>query len=628
MEIQYCKDMTSIYEYKKNCPDLYWFLKHFLYKDDEVLYFVGNGELKAVVSIGDLFRCLEGKKKVILNTNFTWVREKENEKAFAFFLEHSTVHELPIVDDSGRFVGVIKSGEYNSTKTWNRFRLYAKGLYYSEEAFYMKTAKKFMEHFKGIVLLADLPNDDLVVKHLKSDKEKEDYIKKGEINPLMQLGEMTDQEERTYWGDTIYEQGISKKFVEEFAEMKITDKNGIKYYENSNVSHYITFENGKRKVPNKNENAKRKIYLVGPCTIFGAYVADNQTIEYYLQQFINDSTYEWQVVNFGALSLGYEFQYLLTESIANADIVLIAFPNRRWTLSFLERYQSVHYIGDFSDIFDNIHNPISCILDSFRHINYRASEKIAERIYASVKPYLGQESSIKERDYFKSPIQNYFIAWDIYVYYKDFALQYNLGDLEGTVGAIVMNCNPFTKGHRYLAEYAAAKTDTLIVFVVEEDASAFSFADRIEMVKKGTQDIDNIIVVPSGKYSISKSTFAQYFEKDKTINQIDSMEYDVRIFGEVIAECMNISCRFVGEEPTDLVTRQYNQTMKEILPQYGIQLEEIPRLKRDVEYISASKAREYITIGNWEKAEDILPETTINHLKNHVYNRSIKEAEI
>ena len=125
------------------------------------------------------------------------------------------------------------------------------------------------------LFLADLPNDDLVVKHLKSDKEKEDYIKKGEINPLMQLGEMTDQEERTYWGDTIYEQGISKKFVEEFAEMKITDKNGIKYYENSNVSHYITFENGKRKVPNKNENAKRKIYLVGPCTIFGAYVADN-----------------------------------------------------------------------------------------------------------------------------------------------------------------------------------------------------------------------------------------------------------------------------------------------------------------------------------------------------------------
>jgi len=622
MKIQYCEDMASIYEYKKNCPDLYWFLKHFLYKDDEVLYFVDNGKLKAVVSIGDLFRCLEGRKKVILNTDFTWVRENENEKAFAFFLEHPTVHELPVIDLSERFVGVVRSEEQNSKKTWMSFRMYAKSLYYGEEAFYMKMAEKFMEHFRGIVLLADLPDDDLSVKYLKHDKEKEDYVKKSEIKPLTQLKEMTDEEERTYWGDIVYEQGISKRFVEEFSEMKITDKNGIKYYENSKVSHYITFENGKRKVPNKNSNAKRKIYLVGPCTIFGAYVADNQTVEYYLQQFINDNAYEWQVVNFGALSLGYEFQYLLTESMDSADIVLIAFPNRRWTLSIMERYQSVHYIGDFSDVFDSIQNPLSCILDTFRHINYRASEKIAERIYTSVEPYVRQESSIKVISSIKNPIQNYFIAWDIYIYYKDFTLQYNLGHLEGTVGAIVMNCNPFTKGHRYLVEYAAAKTDTLIIFVVEEDASAFSFADRIEMVKKGTQDINNIKVVPSGKYSISKSTFAQYFEKDKKINEIHSMEYDVRIFCEVIAECMNISCRFVGEEPTDLVTRQYNETMKTILPQYGIKLDEIPRLKKGSGYISASKAREYISAGDWERMPDILPNTTINYLKNVIYNNS------
>lgn len=55
MEIQYKEDMTSIYELKEDQPDLPWFLKHFLYKDDEVLYFVDNEKLKAVVSIGDLF---------------------------------------------------------------------------------------------------------------------------------------------------------------------------------------------------------------------------------------------------------------------------------------------------------------------------------------------------------------------------------------------------------------------------------------------------------------------------------------------------------------------------------------------------------------------------------------------
>ena len=160
MEIQYRKDITSIYDLKESQPNLAWILKHFLFEDNEVLYFVSNEELKAVVSIGDLFRCLEGKKKDILNTDFTWVQEKENEKAFVFFLKHPTVHELPVIDE-----------------TWNSFRLYAKSLYYDEEAFYMKTAEKFMEYFRGIVLLADLPDDDLAIKYLKSNKEKEDYIK-------------------------------------------------------------------------------------------------------------------------------------------------------------------------------------------------------------------------------------------------------------------------------------------------------------------------------------------------------------------------------------------------------------------------------------------------------------------
>lgn len=619
MEMQYKENMASIYELKGKRPELSWLLKHFLYKDDEVLYFVNNEALKAVVSIGDLFGYLEGRKKDILNTDFTWVQEEENGKAHAFFQAHPTVHELPVIDKSGRFTGVIRSGKCNSERTWNSFRMYARSLYYNEESFYTKTAEKFMEHFRGIVLLADLPDDERAIQWLKSNREKEDYDIRSRKNALTHLRDMTAPEERKYWGDTAYEPGISKRYAEEFSELKVSEKNGIKYYENNESSQYITFENGKRRVPNRNKNAKRKIYLAGPCTIFGAYVADNQTVEYYLQQFINDNGYGWQVVNYGALGPGYEFQYLLSESIDDADIVLIAFQNRKWTSSFMGTYQNVHYIGDFTDIFCDIPDPVSCILDTFRHTNYRVSEKIAKRIFTSAEQYLEQQPGIKVKNSIKTPIQNYFISWDIYLYYKDFALRYDLEGLEGTVGAIVMNCNPFTKGHRYLAEYAASRTDTLIIFVVEEDASAFSFADRIEMVRRGTQDIGNITVVPSGKYNISKSTFAQYFEKDKAINQIDSMEYDVRIFCEVIAECMNISWRFVGEEPTDLVTRQYNETMKEILPQYGIKLDEIPRLKKGEGLISASKVREYIAIGNWQGASDYLPETTINYLKNAVF---------
>ena len=54
----------------------------------------------------------------------------------------------------------------------------------------------------------------------------------------------------------------------------------------------------------------------------------------------------------------------------------------------------------------------------------------------------------------------------------------------GRVGAAVMNCNPFTLGHQYLIETAAKQCDRLYVFVLSEDKSQFSAADRMELVKK------------------------------------------------------------------------------------------------------------------------------------------------
>lgn len=59
----------------------------------------------------------------------------------------------------------------------------------------------------------------------------------------------------------------------------------------------------------------------------------------------------------------------------------------------------------------------------------------------------------------------------------------------GVQGAIVMNANPFTLGHRYLAQRAAESCDSVHIFVVREDASEFSFEDRLRMVREGVKDI-------------------------------------------------------------------------------------------------------------------------------------------
>ena len=189
-----------------------------------------------------------------------------------------------------------------------------------------------------------------------------------------------------------------------------------------------------------------------------------------------------------------------------------------------------------------------------------------------------------------------------------------------SVGAIVMNCNPFTLGHQYLIEYAAARTDALYIFVVQEDKSFFKFQDRIELVRQGTAHIKNIKVIPSGKFIISSLTFSEYFDKANLDGTTVDTSQDVEIFAAQIAPELGINIRFVGEEPLDPVTRQYNQTMREILPKYGIEFCEIPRKSGSGDIISASRVRKAIKENDWDLIRQITPDTTYDFLKEHYQN--------
>ena len=186
-----------------------------------------------------------------------------------------------------------------------------------------------------------------------------------------------------------------------------------------------------------------------------------------------------------------------------------------------------------------------------------------------------------------------------------------------------MNCNPFTLGHRYLVEYAAKKVARLYIFVVEEDRSEFPFADRFELVKQGVKDIPNVEVIPSGKFIISQTTFSGYFSKASLQDvTVDSSE-DVEIFAQEIAPTLGITIRFAGSEPKDNVTRQYNETMKKILPRYGIEFHEIPRKTFGNEVISASSVRKALKCGDFDKVKRLVPETTLNYLRRRF---SLQEA--
>ncbi len=184
------------------------------------------------------------------------------------------------------------------------------------------------------------------------------------------------------------------------------------------------------------------------------------------------------------------------------------------------------------------------------------------------------------------------------------------------VAALVMNCNPFTKGHRYLIEKASKENDVVHLFILTEDKSEFSSEDRLNMVKLGTYDLKNVIVHKSGRYIISEATFPSYFIKEqKNITKAHAY-LDLTLFSKYIGEALNIKARYVGEEPFSSLTNDYNHYMKEILPKYNIQVFEISRLKENGQFISASNVRKLLKESNLDEVKNLVPKTTFEYLLN------------
>lgn len=183
------------------------------------------------------------------------------------------------------------------------------------------------------------------------------------------------------------------------------------------------------------------------------------------------------------------------------------------------------------------------------------------------------------------------------------------------IAALVMNANPFTLGHQYLVEKAASENDILHLFIVSEDASLVPFSVRKKLVMEGTAHLKNIRYHDSGPYIISNATFPSYFQKDEQAVIESHAMLDLTVFTK-IASAFGINRRYVGEEPTSLVTGIYNQIMSEKLPENGIECVIVPRKENKGAVISASTVRQALKEENWPLLEELVPETTLNYFKS------------
>lgn len=200
---------------------------------------------------------------------------------------------------------------------------------------------------------------------------------------------------------------------------------------------------------------------------------------------------------------------------------------------------------------------------------------------------------------------------------------------EGRNAAIVMNANPFTLGHQYLVETAAAQCDRLHLFVLSEDASLVPFRVRKQLVEQGTAHLPNVVIHESGPYIISNATFPSYFLRDEAAVIQGHAKLDLAVFAR-IAQALHVTVRFVGEEPNSQVTGMYNAIMAQALPTAGIDCRILPRIAAGGQAISASTVRQALKTGNWEELAQLVPETTLRYFMSPEAEpvlRAIRSAE-
>lgn len=188
----------------------------------------------------------------------------------------------------------------------------------------------------------------------------------------------------------------------------------------------------------------------------------------------------------------------------------------------------------------------------------------------------------------------------------------------GTIGALVMHCNPMTRGHLHLIEQATKECAFVYLFILSEETGDFPAAARKRWVEEATSHLENIHVAGTADYLISHATFPDYFFPDKAAGRRANCLLDLTIFLERFAKPLGITRRYVGEEPFSPITADYNAQMLSFLPKNGVEVRVLPRFSVNGKAVSATEVRRLVKEGDLSAIGSLVPGNVLEGLKNYV----------
>lgn len=355
------------------------------------------------------------------------------------------------------------------------------------------------------------------------------------------------------------------------------------------------------------------IWLVGPCIVSQTEMEAQESFTGQLYQRMKASGMDYRVQFITCNEADYERIVDIMSSIPLQGRDIIVYFERSEETESLDGTRKIDL--DLTEWLEGRPQSPAWLYNISFHLTPVANEALAQEIFDQViKPAVAERQKDDNRQILKGEILTKSAKQELGQWLDQVRSEHAIPE-DALAGAIVMNCNPFTLGHRYLVEEALKRVDYLYLFVVEEDRSRFPFEERWRMVCEGVKDLPNVCAVPSGQFVLSANTFTAYFEKEQLQEEAVDAAMDLEIFARYVAPGLHISKRFVGEEPTDRVTYQYNRQMQKTLMEYGIEVIEIPRKECGGQVISASTVRKCMDAGDWETLERLLPKSSLETVK-------------
>ena len=601
-ELKTIKQNDDLWITKKRWEDLY---KH----NDKVVKTLHEYSFKNIYVIGSLKSKLYNY--IIINTKFNCFKMSPNRNDFIEILNDS--NNLIIDTDNINLeykkwiVDLVKYNNYNISRQYITLKELCD---YSELIYF----KSFYNNPDFSTLIFEFQTPDDLINLSFNEKLRISFDK----HYRYYYSHLDDPEI-----SKVVKKVLGKSFTAEFINSRndMTGsvlRNSVCYLADSN-NPYCKVINGLRYTANKNKDYLNKINIFGACIVYGAVVDDDNTIPSLIQKKINTTKYSYEVENYGARAIDFYENIRTADSlnIRKDDIfIFVVSPKERKSLEKI----GINNIHKFSDVINS--HPL--LHDYFMgepvHCNAKANKIISDYIFKFLVNYLKYENNkpelikssqiIKTNDYNKNH--------ELIKYLKFLKLKKRNTKNNG---AIMMNCNPFTYGHLKLIEYASKKVETLYVFVVQEDKSYFKFQDRLKMVIESCKSIPNVVVLQSGTIFGTFMTFQAYFEKETNADVEVDASLDIELFASYVAPILNISKRFVGDEPVDKVTQQYNKDLQEILPSYDIDVYIIPRFQIDNQIISAKTVRQAIKEKDTILLKKIVPPATYSIIKEKYLER-------